>query len=162
MPRRRVAWAAMVVVLGVSLVAGARAASSRPPSLDQRVRAITVQVRCPECEGQSVADSNAPASKAIREDVRQRLLSGQSKAEILAYLVSRFGEGILLKPRSTGIAGLVWALPVAAVICGLAGLAVAFRRWRARSPRKPTDDDRVLVERARHARPSGSGLGIGP
>ena len=99
-----------------------------------------------------MADSNAAASKAIRADVRQRLLAGQSTGQIRSYLVSRFGEGILLKPRATGIAGVVWALPVAAVICALAGLVVAFRRWRARSPGELSDEDRVRVERARRAR----------
>ena len=145
--RRWLPWALLAVVLAVALVLGTRS-SGGTPSQAERVDRITRTLRCPTCRGQSVHDSDAPAAENIRKDVTRQVAEGRTDDDIKASLVDRFGEDILLTPPRSGIAGLVWVLPVAALIAAIAGLAVAFRRWRAVDV-AVSDDDRVLVERAR-------------
>ena len=146
--RRWLAWLVLAPVLMVAIAVGTRGGGGHE-SVDSRVRHITTQIRCPECESQSVADSNATASVALRDEVRRRVTAGQSDHEIIGFVVSKYGEQILLKPRSNGVAGLVWALPVMAMVGALALLIAVFRRRASRRPATATDEDRVLVERAR-------------
>jgi cytochrome c-type biogenesis protein CcmH len=140
----------MAVVLAVSLGVGLTGEPA-PRTLEERAMAVADTVRCPTCRSQSAADSDAPASVAIRTEIEARLRDGQTDGQIRAYLVSRYGEDVLLRPSGSGLTGLVWALPVAAVVVAAAGLAVAFRRWRGGAPPAVTDEDRALVERARAA-----------
>jgi cytochrome c-type biogenesis protein CcmH len=118
------------------------------PNLEAHVRRVSSQVRCPTCEGQSVADSNAASSQAIRDDIRTRIQGGESDGEIRSFLVSRYGKDILLNPPASGVSGLVWALPVVAFIVAIGGLAFAFRRWRVRDDVELTEADEALVRRA--------------
>ncbi len=134
-------------LLVAALFVGSRGGDG-PPTPQQRVDRIARQVRCPTCESQSVADSRAPASDAIREEVRRRVDAGQGDSEILSFLVSRYGKDILLKPEARGVTGLVWILPLAAAACALVGLGFAFRRWRSRPPAKVSLEDRALVAEA--------------
>ena len=134
-------------VLVVALVVGSRGGEG-PPTAQGRVDRIAKQVRCPTCESQSVADSRAPASDAIREEVRRRVDAGQSDAEIRDFLVGSYGKDILLKPEARGVVGLVWVLPGVAVAGAMAGLAVAFRRWRRQRPSGVSEADRRRVEQA--------------
>lgn len=144
-------WVTMAVLVAGSLAIGARGdAGSR--TVDGRVRAIAGEVRCPTCEGLSAQESEAATARAIRDEIRRRVVAGESDGEIRAYLVSRFGKDILLRPDASGVSALVWALPVAAAVCALGGLAFAFRRWRATPAPELTDEDRRLVEQARRAR----------
>ncbi len=135
-------------LLMAALVVGSRGGGG-PVTSEQRVERITRQVRCPTCESQSVADSRAPASEAIGEEVRRRVDNGERDADIISFLVSRYGKDIVLKPEAKGVTGLVWALPLAAAACALVGLGLAFRRWRARPPAKVSLEDRALVAEAR-------------
>jgi cytochrome c-type biogenesis protein CcmH len=137
----------MLVVLVVALAIGAT--GDRAPSSEaDHVRAIASSVRCPTCRGLSAAESDANAAHAVREEIRDRIRAGESDGEIRAFLVSRYGKDILLKPEGTGIAGLVWAIPVAALLVALAGVALAFRRWQRLRGGEPTAEDRALVEAA--------------
>ena len=138
----------LVPVIGTALFLGS-GRDSGPPTAEQRSDRIAAEVRCPTCEGLSVAESEAPASQAIRQEIRRRVDAGQSDDEVRSFLVSRYGKNILLRPEATGIAGLVWALPVAAVVCAMAGLALAFRRWSSRRPAEHSLIDRLLVGEAR-------------
>jgi cytochrome c-type biogenesis protein CcmH len=143
--RRWLPWVALVAVAAVALALGAR---SRGPATDaERVRAIAERVRCPTCRSQSAAESDAPASRAIREEIARRVAAGERDDQILAYFADRFGKDVILEPEGSGVAALVWALPVGAVVLGAAGLAAAFRRWRPRAA-VPSDDDRRLVGEA--------------
>jgi cytochrome c-type biogenesis protein CcmH len=148
--RRWLPWAAMAVVVAVALAVGTTG-DGPPRTLEERAMALADTVRCPTCRSQSAADSDAPASQAIRTEIESRLRDGQDDDQIRAYLVSRYGEDVLLNPSGSGVTGLVWALPVAAVVLAAAGLGLAFRRWRGGPPPAVTDDDRALVERARAA-----------
>ena len=144
--RSRWAWIAMGLVLAVALAIGAQSRSG-PTTEAQRVRHIASEIRCPTCRNQSAAESDAAAAKAVRDEITRRVRAGQSDGEIVEFMVSRYGSDILLKPEGSGIASLVWTLPVVAVVVALAGLAVAFRRWKARPGVRVSDEDRALVER---------------
>ena len=157
-PRRAVAvwapWAALVVVLGVALGVGA-SHGTPPPTGAQRVQAIDALVRCPSCEGISVADSSASTAVAIRQAVTARVRAGQSDAHIDAFLVSRYGPGILLRPPVRGWTAWVWVLPPVALVA--AGTALATVLWRRRrhgaAPMSVSSEDRALVQRALVTRP---------
>lgn len=148
-PRRSwLPYLALLPVLVVALVVGAGRGDGRVTA-EERVERISKEVRCPTCESQSVADSRAPASEAIRQEVRRRVDAGESDAAIRSFLVSRYGKDVLLEPETKGVSALVWALPVLAVAMALAGLAVAFRRWGSRPRSEASAEDRALVEQAR-------------
>lgn len=141
-------WLAMAAVLLVALVIGAT--DERAPRTEaDRVNALASEIQCPTCAGLSAAESDAAAAQAVRDEIRTRLRAGQSDAEIRSYFVSRFGRGILLRPESTGVTGLVWALPVVLGLLAVGALVATFRRWRReRAGRLPTPADRALVDEA--------------
>lgn len=144
------AYLVLVGVLGIALFVGA-GGDDGPPTAAGRTARLAAGVRCPTCQGLSAAESETPASVAIRQEIRRRVDAGESDDEIRAFLVSRYGRDILLTPAGSGVAALVWALPVAATVAAAGGLALAFRRRRAVPALVATDEDRRLVERARRA-----------
>ncbi len=112
------------------------------------MEAIARTLKCPVCDGQSVADSDVAASRAIRVEIARLVEEGQTPDEIRAAIAASFGERVQLIPPASGFAGLVWILPVVVLMVALAGVSGALARWR-RTPRSsPTDDDRVLVDQA--------------
>jgi cytochrome c-type biogenesis protein CcmH len=140
-------WALLGVVTVVALVIGAQTTAER--SADDRLHSIAGQVRCPTCAGQSVATSDAPAAKALREQIKADIEAGRDDDTILSRLASGpYGDDILLTPPASGFAGLVWVVPVVVVLLGFAGLAVAFRRWERPPDTGPTPRDRQLVAAA--------------
>jgi cytochrome c-type biogenesis protein CcmH len=134
-----------VVALVTALAVGAH--SGGHPTLDQRVRHLAAQIKCPVCEGQSAADSDSAPSRAIRDDIRARLQAGQSDRQILDYLVSRY-PGSKLLPDARGVGLIVWVLPILAVGVAVVALGFAFVRWRSRPVPPVSAEDRALVERA--------------
>ena len=141
-------WLVMVAVLAIALFIGSRG-DGEPRTERQRINAIASEVRCPTCRGLSAAESDAKAAEAVRTEIARRVEDGQTDGEIKAYLASRYGSDILLRPEGSGVSALVWALPVGALVVASAGLVFAFRRWRPTSPTPATDADVVLVARAR-------------
>ena len=106
---------------------------------------------CPICDGESVFESRNTASVNIRNRIDTLVDAGQaSDDEIIAEIEASFGGQVLLVPRATGLDALVWALPVAALICAVAGLTITFRRWRREraAVEDPTAEDRELVATA--------------
>jgi cytochrome c-type biogenesis protein CcmH len=146
--RRAIGWVgvltAVVVALSVALL-GERDA----PNNAERAFAVANQLACPVCDGQSVAESDSPAAQAIRADIKTRIDQGQTDQQITDALIASYKESISLKPRATGLVGLVWITPVVALVTAVAGLVVVFRRWHRADVEAATDADRILVERAR-------------
>jgi cytochrome c-type biogenesis protein CcmH len=141
-------WALLVMVVAVGLGIGASHRSA-PPTLDQRVRAIASQIRCPSCADLTSAESNSVTAVGVRALIRRDLVAGESPATIEQYLAGRYGNDILLRPPARGVDALVWVLPV--VAAGLAAVAVALglRRWRPPGAPPVVDEgDRRLVEQA--------------
>ena len=151
---RRVApGVALVAVVVAALVIGGAGRSHPRRSQSARAHAIAQDLRCPVCQGLSVADSPSPTAKAIYDDVRRRVAAGESDAAIRSYYVGRYGQWVLLRPPTSGVGALVWILPVTALLLAIGGLALAFRRWRRQPSLAATDDDRALVEAALARRP---------
>ena len=144
---RRVMWGLLGVVLVTALAVGAQGPSG-PPTEDQRVRRITSVVRCPTCRGLSAAQSDAPPAVSIRDEVRRRVQEGESDQQIKGYLVSRYGEDILLQPEAEGVGVLVWALPLLGIVVAVGGVTLVLRRNRIRPGRRVSDADRAMVEEA--------------
>lgn len=144
-------WLALgVLVMGALVVGGTSGRSD--PSPAARARGLAAELRCPVCQGMSVADSPSPTARAIAEDIRRRVDAGETDAEIRQAYVDRYGEWILLQPAGSGFGALAWALPVAGLVLGAGALALTFRRWRREPAFAPSDADRALVEQARAGR----------
>ena len=144
---RRLAWGMLALVLAGALAVGSRGESG-PPTEDQRVQRIASVVRCPTCRGLSAAQSDAPSAEAIRDEVRRRVQEGETDAQIKSYLVSRYGEDILLQPKSR----VVWALPVIGGAAAVGGLVFVLRRRRVKPGPTVSDADEALVARAMRAK----------
>ncbi len=141
----KLAWAIMGVVLVTVLFIGA-AGDSGPRSNAERGRDLAATIKCPTCRSQSAADSDAAAARAIRTEIARRIDAGESNEAIRDYFADRYGEEVLLTPSASGLAGLVWALPAAALVASMTGLGLVLRRWQSRTPRHATDADRTLVD----------------
>jgi cytochrome c-type biogenesis protein CcmH len=130
--RRWPAWVGVAFALGLALAAGGGAfgGHSGPQSLYQRTMAVSGQYRCPVCAGESAAQSDAPAAVEIRDQVQLWLQEGRSQAQIRSYLLHDYGPSILEKPPASGFSALVWVLPAVATAGAVAGLTLAFARWR--------------------------------
>jgi cytochrome c-type biogenesis protein CcmH len=100
------------------------------PALEARARAVSRELRCMVCQNQSIDDSDAPLARDLRLLVRERLQAGDSDKGVLDFLVARYGEFVLLKPRVAWHTALLWAAPAAALIAGLGAIVLASRRRR--------------------------------
>lgn len=97
--------------------------------LDDRVRTIAKELRCPVCEGETVADSNSPVSVQMRGIIRHKLEAGESREQILAYFAASYGEGVLAAPPPRGFTLGVWVAPVLALVAGLMIVGAVLRGW---------------------------------
>jgi len=111
----------------------------RDPALEARARALSQQLRCMVCQNQSIDDSDAPLAHDLRVLVRERLSKGDSDGQVVDFLVARYGEFVLLKPRLEWRTVLLWAVPPGALLIGGATLFVLARRRRSLAS-KPLDD----------------------
>lgn len=91
------------------------------PALEMRARAITKEVRCLVCQGESIDESAAPLASDLRRLVRQRLSAGDSDAAVYAYLTARYGDYILMQPPFGGRTLLLWLAPFG-ILLAAAGL----------------------------------------
>ena len=103
----------------------------KDPALEARARHLSQELRCMVCQNQSIDDSEAPLAHDLRVLVRDRLKEGDSDAQVLDFLVARYGEFVLLKPRLELRTLLLWGLPPLALAAGLAGLVMTMRRRRS-------------------------------
>ncbi len=123
---------ALVVVAAVALTIGSGVGRSSPRTLAQRAASLESEIRCPQCQDLSVAQSNASSAIAVRHQISQMLAAGATDAEIKQSLVARYTLSILLVPPVSGLGALVWFLPLVAVVLALGALGVLFwRRQRA-------------------------------
>jgi cytochrome c-type biogenesis protein CcmH len=124
--------AAAMVLLGASAACAVQPDEiMSDPALEARARGLSHEVRCMVCQNQSIDDSDAPLARDLRLLVRERILSGDSDAQVLDFLVARYGEFVLLKPRFEPHTLLLWLLPPLALLGG--GLALwAHGRRRSR------------------------------
>jgi cytochrome c-type biogenesis protein CcmH len=107
------------------------------PAKESRARVLSRELRCMVCQNQSIDDSEAPLARDLRLLVRERIAAGDSDAQVIDFLVARYGEFVLLKPRLNPHTWLLWLLPPLALVGG--GLAL-WRYGRRRSVSMAADD----------------------
>ncbi len=117
------------------------------PTLEARARALSKELRCMVCQNQSIDDSEAPLAHDLRLLVRERLKAGDSDAQVMDFLVARYGEFVLLKPRLSWHTALLWCLPPAVLVIGMT-LALAWVRRRRMAP-AATEANLTPAEEAR-------------
>ncbi|MGH2447848.1 MAG: cytochrome c-type biogenesis protein [Chloroflexota bacterium] len=121
-------------ILGLLVIGGLAlmrfGASPAPSSLSARTRAVALQLRCPVCQGESVADAPSELAKQMRAIIRHQLQQGRTPAQIKSYFVSRYSDWILEAPPSNGIGQVAWLAPPLLLLGGLALLASLIWEWR--------------------------------
>ena len=98
------------------------------PALEARARALSETIRCPVCQGENIDDSNAPIARDLRLLIRERLTKGDSDAAVTDYLVARYGEFILFRPRAEGVNLILWLAGPAVALLALIGAGIYLRR----------------------------------
>ncbi|HWK65470.1 MAG TPA: cytochrome c-type biogenesis protein [Rhizobiaceae bacterium] len=122
------------LALVVALFSGPAAWAVQPdevlkdPALEARARNLSAELRCMVCQNQSIDDSNADLARDLRVLVRDRLTAGDTDAQVLDYVVSRYGEFVLLKPRFNLRNALLWSVPAVLLLAGGWFLFVSARR----------------------------------
>jgi len=99
------------------------------PALEARARALSTELRCLVCQNQSIDESDAPLARDLRLLIRERLQKGDSDAAVMDFIVDRYGEFVLLKPRFSARTLVLWIAPFAVLL--IAALALLRRRPRA-------------------------------
>jgi cytochrome c-type biogenesis protein CcmH len=107
------------------------------PALEARARTISEGLRCLVCQNQSIDDSEAPLAKDLRLLVRERLKAGDSNEQIVDFIVARYGEFVLLKPRFETHTLLLWLATPAVFLAALLIIALAYRRRKAETANPP-------------------------
>jgi len=120
------------------------------PAKEARARDLSRELRCMVCQNQSIDDSDAPLARDLRLLVRERIGSGDSDGQVIDFLVARYGEFVLLKPRFTPHTLLLWLLPPLALIGG--GLALWFYSRRRANAGNPTDPSLLHLTKEEEAR----------
>ena len=123
-------------------------------SLDDQALAIANELQCPVCENVTVAYSTSTLAGQMRQVIRDKLAQGQTHDQIIQYFVDRYGEAILTQPPKHGLNLLVWVLPAAGILAGLAVLGTAlWARRPAPIPPAPApeqaltpEDERLLAQ----------------
>jgi cytochrome c-type biogenesis protein CcmH len=120
---------------------------------DAAVRRVALQLQCPVCEGQTVADSSSGLARDMRSTIRSKQAGGEGDQQVLDEFVAAYGDGILTEPPKRGIGLGVWVGPVAALALGALVLARLLRHWRrSDSVTQPVALDPVVAGELRHFR----------
>ena len=156
----RVSFSSLILSLAMALLAACPAHAVEPdevlqdPALEARARTISEGLRCLVCQNQSIDDSEAPLAKDLRLLVRERLKAGDSNEQIVDFIVARYGEFVLLKPRFETHTLVLWLATPAVFLVALLIIALAYRRRRAEATNPPPLS---VVERRKLKRLIGGG-----
>lgn len=144
-------------LLALALLAGSPAYAVQPdevmqdPAKEARARTLSKELRCMVCQNQSIDDSDAPLARDLRLLVRERIATGESDRQVMDFLVARYGEFVLLKPRLELHTLLLWLLTPLVLISGALALWWHNRRRNQRSDAegvtKLTADEEARIER---------------
>lgn len=119
------------------------------PALEARARTLSSQLRCMVCQNQSIDDSNAELARDLRLLVRERLKNGDSDQAVIDYVVSRYGEFVLLNPRLRGETLLLWGAPIVLFLAGATAMILFVRRRGGKPTGTPLSDiEKAELERA--------------
>jgi cytochrome c-type biogenesis protein CcmH len=156
----RAALSALILVVALAVPAGAVTPAEvlDDPALESRARSISANLRCMVCQNQSIDDSDAELARDLRLLVRDRLVAGDSDGEVVDYVVSRYGEFVLLTPRLSSSTILLWAAPALMLGFGIAALTVFVRRRPAlATPADPlTREEQAMLAKVLRDRDEGA------
>ncbi|WP_117195437.1 cytochrome c-type biogenesis protein [Rhizobium terrae] len=133
-------WVALVFALLLAFVLPLPAFAVNPdevlpnPALEQRARNLSAQLRCMVCQNQSIDDSNAELARDLRVLVRERLTNGDTDQQVIDYVVSRYGEFVLLNPRFGAKTAILWATPLLLLLVGGIAILVFVRTRPSQKP----------------------------
>jgi cytochrome c-type biogenesis protein CcmH len=119
-------------------------------ALESRARALSRELRCMVCQNQSIDDSDAPLARDLRILVRERLKAGDSDGQVIDFLVARYGEFVLLRPRFEWHTAILWVAPPAVLVLGAIAL-FAFLRRGGGGPPAGSNIDLTAAEKKRVA-----------
>lgn len=117
------------------------------PALEKRARTISSELRCLVCQNESIDDSDAPLAADLRRLVRERLVAHDSDAQVIDYVVARYGEFVLLRPRFQLSTLLLWLTPILVFIAGLTLAARAAARPKAASSAALSEDEKAKLSK---------------
>ena len=102
--------------------------------IEDRTREISTELRCVVCQNLSVADSPSEMAQQMRAIVREQVQAGKSTEQIKEFFVSKYGDWVLLRPKTTGVSALLWILPYVVLVCGIIAALWFIRRWTTKKP----------------------------
>ena len=118
------------------------------PALEARARTLSGELRCLVCQNQSIDDSDAPLAKDLRVLIRDHLVKGESDGQVMDYIVARYGEFVLLKPRFTSSTLFLWATPFAVLLLAAIGLYRRRGRKAAEAEQPLTEAEKASLGKA--------------
>ena len=133
-------WSVRVILVVLALVGAAPLHAVQvdeilpDPALETRARAISHDLRCMVCQNQSIDDSEAPLARDLRLLVRERLKAGDSDTQVVDFMVARYGEFVLLRPRMSWHTAILWAAPLTILVIGFFAIGFSVLRRSARTP----------------------------
>ena len=127
-------WALLALMLSGPVLAVQPDEILPDPAMEARAREISKDLRCLVCRNENIDESNADLARDLRLLVRERLVAGDSNEEVIAFIVDRYGEYVLLRPTTTGANWLLWAAGPLMLLMA-AAMAWAYLRGRSRAAR---------------------------
>jgi len=121
-------WLILALLLPLQAVAAIDTYEFRDEASRERFRQLTDELRCPKCQNQNLADSNSPIAKDLRGEIYRMLDEQQSDAEIVDFMVARYGEFVLYKPRKTAATWVLWYGPFVLLGLGVVVILLLTRR----------------------------------
>jgi cytochrome c-type biogenesis protein CcmH len=136
------------VLLGVPAGAVLPDEMLKDPALEDRARVISQELRCVVCQNQSIDDSDAPLARDLRSLIREHLQKGESDSQIMDYVVERYGDFVLLKPRLSAQTLVLWGTPFIVLVVA-AGMLLLRRRGQSAAPERPLSEaERQALKKA--------------
>ena len=142
---RRIAIFALLLALAAPALAVQPDEVLKDPRLEARARGLSQHLRCMVCQNQSIDDSDAPLARDLRLLVRERLSAGDSDSQVIDFLVSRYGEFVLLKPRFEWHTAALWLLPPVILLAGAIAVFLSARRRTVAPDPALTEAERVKL-----------------
>ena len=142
---RRLMLILLALTLSVPAVAVQPDEILKDPALEARARSLSQELRCMVCQNQSIDNSDAPLAKDLRVLVRERLSAGDSDGQVMDFLVARYGEFVLLKPRMTAHTLLLWIAPFVILIVGAVAFLAARRRTASAGSERLTAEEEARI-----------------
>jgi len=130
--------AATLALAALPVAAGEAPEVGDNPAVERHMLQLAAELRCLQCQNQTLADSNAPLAVDLRQQIREMLARGQSDQQVKEYLVARYGDFVLYRPPFKTATVALWVGPGVILVAGVAAMLLAIRRRRERLAREPS------------------------